>query len=130
MSDFDVPKDLDEQEWIKEGDSFHKEAPLSLHIDGYYKGFHTGITLRFDNNEKVPTKKIETLIDNMIARDWEPSWNKDTSKQQLNGKVKQAKQDCQHPPDDTVVLTSHTEKNDGRKFKKCEICGDFLGWVS
>ena len=61
------------------------EAPLSLHIDAYYKGFHTGITIRSGDNTKVPGSKIKGLIDSLIASGFEPSWNTDTNAVHSNG---------------------------------------------
>jgi hypothetical protein len=60
------------------------EAPLSTHIDAYYKGFHAGITIRSQDNSSIPVSKIVAAINNLIEQGFEPSWNKTTSREQLN----------------------------------------------
>ena len=60
------------------------EAPLSINIGSYYKGFYVGWTRRSSNPEignKV--EPIKELIETMIKAGFEPSWNKETSKEQL-----------------------------------------------
>lgn len=58
-------------------------TPLIIQIDAYYKGFHSGITLNFEKNGSIPAGKIMTVIDSLIEKGFEPSWNKETSKEQL-----------------------------------------------
>jgi len=60
------------------------EAPLSIHLDAYYKGFHAGITIRSEDNKSIPATKITSAIDNLIELGFEPSWNKATSTDHLN----------------------------------------------
>lgn len=40
---------------------------------------------------------------------------------------KEKQENCAHPK--TSVVTSRSEKNPGRQFNKCDVCGQFLGWV-
>ena len=63
------------------------EAPLSIHIDCYYKGFHSGITIRSGKNDEVPAHKIKHAIDALIELGFEPSWNRATSNEHLNGET-------------------------------------------
>lgn len=56
------------------------EAPLSIHIDAYYQGFHTGITIRKADNEILPISKIKTAIDELARQGFKPSWNSETNK--------------------------------------------------
>lgn len=58
----------------------HTEAPLSIHIDGYYQGFHVGITIRKDDNATIPTSSIMKAVDEMKEKGFKPSWNEDTNK--------------------------------------------------
>lgn len=55
------------------------EAPLSIHIDAYYQGFHTGITIRAKDNSTIPVTKITTAIELLIEKGFKPSWNQDTN---------------------------------------------------
>lgn len=55
------------------------EAPMSIHIDTYYKGFHSGITIRMMDNSTIPTSRIMKVIDSLIASGFQPSWNVDTN---------------------------------------------------
>src|SRR3990167_9426525 len=60
------------------------EAPRSLHIDGYFMGFHVGLTQRDANQPLMPlVEKAEKGVRELIKRGWEPSWNKDTTKGHL-----------------------------------------------
>jgi len=105
MNDFDK----DDADWIKNNVpespgnnepeiSGLPEAPVSINVRGYYKGFSVQITKR---NAKgvVELEKIITAIDNMIKNGFKPSWNDDT-----NGK------------------SSSTPKVEV-KTKPCEQCG-------
>ena len=59
------------------------EAPQSIHVDAYYKGFHAGFTIRKESNKSVEVDSTTRLIDSLIERGWLPSWNTET-----NSKVK------------------------------------------
>ena len=72
-------KDDPTENWDKPVEKELPEAPLSIHLDAYYKGFHAGITLRSMDNSIIPALRITTAIQNLIKAGFEPSWNKDTS---------------------------------------------------
>ena len=55
------------------------EAPMSIHIDTYYKGFHSGITVRMIDNTTIPTSRIMKVIDSLISNGFQPSWNVETN---------------------------------------------------
>jgi hypothetical protein len=55
------------------------ESPMSIHIDTYYKGFHSGITIRMMDNTTIPTSRIMRVIDSLIGNGFQPSWNVDTN---------------------------------------------------
>lgn len=57
------------------------EAPVSITVRGYYKGFSVLITKRNATGE-VELEKIIKAVDNMVDRGFKPSWNEDT-----NGKI-------------------------------------------
>lgn len=57
------------------------EAPESLHIDAYYKGFHVGLTKRSATAQIKPYIDDAILaIDHMINKGFVPSWNSETNK--------------------------------------------------
>ena len=93
-----------EMEEVVEETSTLPEAPLSIHIDAYFKGFHAGITLRSQDNTSIPTSKIVAAIDNLIKQGFEPSWNKTTSREQLN-------------PDPIMDVTANVNTH------PCKTCG-------
>lgn len=102
------------------------EAPMSVNVRGYYKGFSVLFTRRTKN--KPSFDDITFMVDRMIQKGFEPSWNKQTSVEQLNGNkpVNKEGEGCQH---EVVLKKSNSDKNPGRIYKKCNICGEFLGWA-
>lgn len=48
-------------------------------IDAYYKGFHT----KFSFPETITREKVITMVEGLIDAGFEPSWNKETSGEQL-----------------------------------------------
>lgn len=88
MSQTFKPEEVDPTDnWPNPKDIGLPEAPLSIHIDAYYKGFHSGITIRMMDNTSIPADRIKRAIDSLIAGGFEPSWNKETSKGFLNQTV-------------------------------------------
>jgi hypothetical protein len=60
------------------------EAPLSINIGSYFKGFYIGWTKRsldLEAGDKIGG--IKSFIEKLIEEGFEPSWNKQTSKEQL-----------------------------------------------
>ena len=55
------------------------EAPMSIHIDSYFKGFHVGTTIRMTDNTIVPVSRIMTVINGFITNGFQPSWNIETN---------------------------------------------------
>ena len=89
----EVDESLEESKMIDE----MPEAPLSIHIDTYYKGFHSGITIRMPDNKLIPISKIKTVIDNLVSQGFKPSWNEDTNKVQEAPKDLGRCPDCDAP---------------------------------
>ena len=54
------------------------EAPVSITVRGYYKGFSVLITKRNATGE-VELDKIMKAIDNMVGKGFKPSWNETTN---------------------------------------------------
>ena len=54
------------------------EAPISITVRGYYKGFSVLITKRNATGE-VELNKIMKAIDNMVGKGFKPSWNETTN---------------------------------------------------
>lgn len=77
----------DEARIAEESKPVLPEAPLSIHIDAYYQGFHIGFTKRSDE-ESVSNQVdgVTKLIQSLISKGFEPSWNKETT----NGHLKKA----------------------------------------
>ena len=55
------------------------EAPMSIHIDSYFKGFHVGTTIRMKDNTIVPVSRIMTVINGFMTNGFQPSWNVETN---------------------------------------------------
>lgn len=100
------------------------EAPASVTIRGYYKGYSVLLTNRDEGVSMSPLlKKAIIAIDWMENNDFKPSWD-DKSKATSPGADKKT---CPHT--NTVVKMSHSEKNPNRSFKYCTDCRGFVGWV-
>ena len=75
----DLPKE--DQEFIDKavgGEETLPEAPVSITVKGYYKGFSVLITKR-NATGKVELEKIMEAIDNMVEKGFNPSWNDETN---------------------------------------------------
>lgn len=59
------------------------EAPQSISVSAYYKGFKTIFTIRKESNKSVAVTQTTALIDGLVEAGWKPSWNDAT-----NGAVK------------------------------------------
>lgn len=63
------------------------EKTTLTHIDAYYKGFHVGLTSSDNTAEGTPISFLSEQaiqdIEIMIKKGYEPSWNKETTKQAL-----------------------------------------------
>ena len=86
--------------------------PHSIHIDGYYQGFHIEI-IQTEVGDQANTetyslmKHAKALVDQMKLDGWEPSWNTET-----NNKVNGAK-----PEQKTVYQAPENGEN------RTPICG-------
>lgn len=74
MADPDIEETAEElfEEEPKENGNL-PEAPTSITVRGYYKGFSVLITKRNATN-KVELKRIIQAIDNMVEEGFKPSW--------------------------------------------------------
>ena len=68
-------KDIEEtaEELFEEPNGNLPEAPTSITIKGYYKGFSVLVTRRPPTND-VELEKIMKAIDNMVEKGFKPSW--------------------------------------------------------
>lgn len=81
------------------------EAPMSINIRGYYKGFSIQLTKRMDEKSlELQVPKVMGVVDKMVEYGFEPSWNEATNKASLN-------------PQTTVVAPSSVPQ------LPCEVCG-------
>ena len=69
------------------------EAPQSIHVDAYYKGFHAGFTIRKPSNRLVAVNETTKLIEGLIEKGYKPSWNSETN----NGHTETPKSDPNAP---------------------------------
>ena len=100
------------------------EAPASVTIRGYYKGYSVLLTNRDESVKMSPLlKKAMIAIDWMENNDFKPSWD-DKPKPASSGVNQKT---CPHT--NTVVRVSKSEKNPNRSFKYCTDCRGFVGWV-
>lgn len=110
------------EEVMKEAEAETKtilpEAPVSITVKGYYKGFSVMITKR--NGEGIAdVDKIVTAVENMISKGFKPSWNEDTNGKTLPKETpvntEPAKQDLPVCPIHMKLMKERTS-SDGRKF--------------
>lgn len=70
----------DEEEMKETADEFPgngnglPEAPVSITIRGYYKGFSVLITKRKEKPDKTELENITKTIDNMVGQGFKASW--------------------------------------------------------
>lgn len=107
------------------------EAPLSIHIDTYFKGFHAGITIRKEDNSKVPVVSIKNAVESLIEAGFEPSWNKTTSIEHLEPKAPQNAPQEATAPTATVcgihgtpltLIPAGVSKKTGKPYNSFYIC--------
>ena len=132
---------IDEKEDITEAveDIFGKnypEAPASMNVTAYYKGYKVQLTQRDPN---VPLNKhmanAMTAINWMVENGFKPSWADDTNKQ--NGQSTMQKFDKQMGDQDNCdhvetvkQSTGHNKpENKGKYYKSCIKCNKWMGWT-
>lgn len=71
---------MDNDTPLKEENQVHNEAPLSVHIDSYYLGYHVGWTVRREDNKELPLSSVVSTIHKLDELGFTPSWNPDTNK--------------------------------------------------
>jgi len=54
------------------------EAPVSITVKGYFKGFSVLITKRSDSGD-IKLDKIMEAVNNMVEKGFKPSWNTETN---------------------------------------------------
>ena len=93
------------------------EAPVSITVRGYYKGFSVLITKRNATGE-VELEKIMQAIDNMVTRGFKPSWIEET-----NNKHTSITQSPVLPaplcPNCQIPMVRRTVKKTGHPFWGC-----------
>jgi hypothetical protein len=63
------------------------EAPISITVKGYFKGFSALFTKRLDGDRLIPQiDGVVQLIDQLLLKGFEPSWNVDTNKAMTSSK--------------------------------------------
>lgn len=67
------------------------EAPESLHIDAYYKGFHVGLTKR-DRTAKLKPYIDDAMeaINYLVEQGFQPSWNTEINNKNGTGGTKES----------------------------------------
>lgn len=120
------------------------EAPESLHIDAYYKGYHVGLTKRASDAKLKPyIDSAMEMIDYLISKEWKPSWNEDTnqaltkktfvaqpvaSQPYAKSNVDQAT--CKHLHVTMKQSSGHNKpENKGKFYNTCLDCNKFMGWA-
>lgn len=113
---------------IRERNNGH-EAPMSVTVRGWYKGYSVLITKRDPEASVEPLlKSAMSAIDWMDENeDWNSSWKDEDNSGGNYQQDKEKQAACDH--ENTEVRVSKSEKNPGRKYKRCVDCNKFLGWV-
>lgn len=105
------------------------EAPASIHIDAYYKGFHVGLTRRYaEGNVVGKVNGIKTLIDSLVDQGFEASWNKQTSEQHKNG-VQTAVVASPTAPEKVLCKECGVNYHDA-KWPRCFMCSKKMKGVA
>lgn len=121
--------DNEDAKWIEE--SVEKpviempEAPGSIHIDSYLKGFHVGWTKRLvDNKLGKELFNIKAFIKGLKDEGFKPSWN-----EQTNESIAPTPQDCPHLHKEAKVSSGFKKpENKGKIYESCLDCKKFIGW--
>lgn len=78
---------MNNEDWIDETEKpviEMPEAPGSIHIDSYLKGFHVGWTKRLtDANVGKELINVKMFVDNLTKEGFKPSWNEQTNQQTI-----------------------------------------------
>lgn len=86
------------------------EAPVSIHIDGYFHGFHVGITQRDPERQQETfalIKNAKDLIGLMEKDGWDPSWNRETNLQIRGPKPVESKVETKDPQRPPTLCATH-----------------------
>ena len=100
------------------------EAPLSINIGSYYKGFYVGWTKR-SADDKVTDKVegIKKFVDSLVIAGFMPSWNKQTSQEALKPEAEKFVESLGEPTPEKKVLCAVCHKNyHDPKWNKCYLC--------
>ena len=105
------------------------EAPASVTVKGYYRGFSLFATTR-DATVRFGPLLFNGMraIDWMIEHNFKPSWNEETNHKnsQLPKSIIQKKEqeNCGHS-EWKEFSVKKSGQNQGRTFRKCVVCGKF-----
>ena len=111
-------------EGMEDGKSL-PEAPVSITVRGYYKGFSVLITKRHAG-EEIKLDGIMVAIDNMVGKGFKPSWAEET-----NGKHEPIAtytcEECGAPAE----LRSGTSKKTNKPWKAifCSKVKEHVKWI-
>jgi len=101
------------------------EAPISLTIKGYYKGFSVLLTKRMDESQLTPQIiGVMAVIDNMINKGFQPSWNTDT-----NAKVNGKTYVCDECGAEAELKSGTTKAGKTWKGMFCKSNKDHIKWM-
>jgi len=101
------------------------EAPISITIKGYYKGFSVLLTKRLDERELTPQiVGVMAVIDNMINKGFQPSWNTDT-----NAKVNGEKHLCDKCGAEAELKSGTTKAGKTWKGLFCKSDKEHVKWL-
>ena len=107
------------------------EAPVSITIKGYYKGFSVLITRRKTSMEEKQLTSIQKTIDNMVDKGFAPSWNEKT-----NGDHKEPTKPLQRPCNHegcqgTQTFRQGVSKKTGKPWKAwfCDLSEEHADFI-
>ena len=117
-------EDVETPEAEKKQETKLPEAPISINIRAYYKGFSVQFTKRMEGNQLTPhVDGTLALIQKLIDKGFNPSWNEETNKA-VNGHSNE------NAPGVNPDTCSHINvgfyqvkkegKNQGKWFKSCQ----------
>ncbi len=122
MADIDIEEtaeELFEDKGPEDSNGDLPEAPVSITVRGYYKGFSVLITKR-NAGSKVELENVVKAIDNMVGKGFKPSWKDEPVKTDKDPDwITETTVKAPSCPECGGEMVQRTAKKTGNKFWGC-----------